>query len=778
NILSKNWEAYRKELEAKLKIWATTLPPPNKTKEDLDIAVENWTNCVVQVAKDTIGTKVVWKGNKPWWSNALHRQRKKVHHLKRLFRKYKTEISYKRYKDAAGILKRKLRQEKQEYMNKSIESIQEGNTKQLFTQFRALNTNKISIIPSLVSPETEKEIEMVAETDIEKAEMFAKWFAEPPQPPKSLNEEHYKLVEEFTSSVEEMEKEIEIDSDIWTEEWHQTDITEGEIIEAIRRISPYKAQGSDSMHNIMLKNGGNAIVESLALLFKWSYRIGYVPRKWKIANIVPIPKPEKDHTICKNYRPISLLSCVGKVLDRIVTMRLMGYLNEHQLLHYSQAGFQSWHNTSELLLRILETIHASMDKNAVTYAVMLDISAAYDSVWRNGLRFKMRTQFNIKGRPYWWIDSFLRNRAGQVVLNGTTSSVQKFKIGLPQGSALSPLLFLLYINDITELVQDPIQCGMFADDIALWTSVYIPNTKEMERQLQLLQQSLDEIYSWGSKWKMSLAPEKSQCITFRAKNKRKYPHMKIKLGGISIKEEKQVKYLGLIMDSNLTYKQHLQYIYGKASRSLGYLTFLCSYKGIRPSMSVYNLLYKTIVRPILEYGCQFWNGAAETCKKKLEQIQKLAMCRILGVMNSTSYDTVNIISQMPPLELRRQQEEIKMYHRCIQLSEQFPSHNMSIAYRLWKKNHETKKDEFFCWIGKLSPLSRACIHADELDIPDICHIKHEITHKPQSIGKKKIPQSIKAPFVYGQEPTQEEILASINTNTVVIWSDGSTFPNP
>ncbi|ETO11569.1 hypothetical protein RFI_25807 [Reticulomyxa filosa] len=198
-----------------------------------------------------------------------------------------------------------------------------------------------------------------------------------------------------------------------------------------------------------------------------------------------------------------------------------------------------------------------MDKNAVTYAVLMDISAAYDIVWRDGLRFKMRTQFNIKGRLYWWIDNFLRDRVGQVVLNGTTSSIQKFEIGLPQGSAISPVLFLLYINDITELVQDPMQCGMFADDVALWTSIYKPDIKEMEIQLKLLQQSLDEINSWGSKWKMLLALEKSQSITFRSKNKKNYPHLKIHLDGLLIKEEKQVKYLGLIMDSNLTYKQHV-----------------------------------------------------------------------------------------------------------------------------------------------------------------------------------------------------------------------------
>ena len=121
------------------------------------------------------------------------------------------------------------------------------------------------------------------------------------------------------------------------------------------------------------------MIESLVFLFDWSFKIGHVPRLWKRANIVPIPKPDRDHSICKNYRPIALLSSFGKLLERIITMRLMWYLNEHQLLGQCQAGFQSWHNTSELLLRITESIYASFNKNSVTYAVLLDISSAYDS---------------------------------------------------------------------------------------------------------------------------------------------------------------------------------------------------------------------------------------------------------------------------------------------------------------------------------------------------------------------------------------------------------------
>src|ERR1700733_4517464 len=160
------------------------------------------------------------------------------------------------------------------------------------------------------------------------------------QPPTSSDPKHYEYVEDEIASIVAMSRTHEMSEYSNFSELHQTDITEHEVIEALRHVSPYKSQGPDNIHNVILKNGGKSLINSLLLLFKWSFQIGYMPTTWKRANIVSIPKPERDHSLCKNYRPISLLSCVGKLLERIITMRLMWYLNENQILHQTQAGFQ------------------------------------------------------------------------------------------------------------------------------------------------------------------------------------------------------------------------------------------------------------------------------------------------------------------------------------------------------------------------------------------------------------------------------------------------------
>ncbi|ETO06818.1 reverse transcriptase, partial [Reticulomyxa filosa] len=348
NLSSDQWEMFRHYLAANLKVWSDSIPNSLQGSSDaLDQAVEAWTHCVVETGKATIGQKTIWKGNKPWWSNKLHKMRKKVHQLKRNFRKNRTSENYEIYKEAARTLKRNLRCEKQLHITKSIESLHEGNTRQLFCKFRSLNSNKIAIIPSLVSPGKDGTTHQIAENDIDKANLLARWFAQPPQPPKPSNEdaEHYEYVKDEICSVVQMSRESELDTSWLILEWHQADITEEEIIEAIGQVSSFKSQDPDNIHNLMLKKGGQSLIDSLVML--------------------------------------SLLSCVGKLLERIVTMRLMRYLNERQMLHQSQAGFQSWHNTSELILKLSESIHKSFNKKGLTYATMLDISEAYGSVWRD-----------------------------------------------------------------------------------------------------------------------------------------------------------------------------------------------------------------------------------------------------------------------------------------------------------------------------------------------------------------------------------------------------------
>ncbi|ETN97484.1 hypothetical protein RFI_40045, partial [Reticulomyxa filosa] len=249
-------------------------------------------------------------------------------------------------------------------------------------------------------------------------------------------------------------------------------------------------------------------------------------------------------------------------------------------------------------------------------------------------------------------------------------------------------------------------------------------------------------------------------------NKRKYPRTKLRLNGMDIQEADHVKYLVLIMDSKMTYQHHINYVYGKASMKLGYLTFLRSYKGIRLSLSS---IIGVCMR-ILEWS----SGIAQTTT---QHDPKIAMCKILGVMNSTAYNTLNVISQLPPLELRRQQEEVNLLQKFVRWCNKFPEHNLTMVYQLWQRNREIKDNEKFVCSEKLSTLYRTYIHMSEIGMPRVS--PDEMTHydkPPNQIAR--LPRTRKSPFEKWSEPTQEQILASLDGKTIVIFADGSTKPEP
>ena len=181
NLRNSNWELFRNVLKNKLDTWRNDLPEiVLEIPQTLDEAVESWTKCVVEAGEMTIGFRTTFKGSKSWWSDHLFKLRKHVQKLKNRFRKQRTPRNFQKYKESANKLKRKLKCEKHEHMVKSINSLHDGNIRSLFTQFKALNTNKISIIPALVNKETNS----IAQTDLEKAALLSKTFSEPPQPPR------------------------------------------------------------------------------------------------------------------------------------------------------------------------------------------------------------------------------------------------------------------------------------------------------------------------------------------------------------------------------------------------------------------------------------------------------------------------------------------------------------------------------------------------------------------------------------------------------------------
>ncbi|GFU49920.1 probable RNA-directed DNA polymerase from transposon X-element [Trichonephila clavipes] len=359
----------------------------------------------------------------------------------------------------------------------------------------------------------------------------------------------------------------------------------------------------------MLKNFPIKLILILTILINKILKFNHFPDNWKEAIIFPINKPGKDPHLASSYRPISLLSTIGKLTESIILHRLKNFINENNILNPNQYGFTNKLSTLHPLLRLTENISEGFQKKKSTGAVFLDIQKAFDRVWINGLTFKLIT-FKIPHPLIHLIHSYLTNRSFRIRINETLSNEHSVSAGCPQGSLLGPLLFNLYINDIPDYSLTKI--NLYADDTAIHATY-----KKLETISFALNKHLLLLQNFYDKWKISINVEKSTAIIFTKKQSLPPP---IIMYNKQIPWSQEAKYLGIIFDTHLTWKQHIYYVRDKFRKIMFKLYPLI---GRNSHLSIENkvLLYTAVMRPILAYACPVWGYAAKTNINILDTLQ-------------------------------------------------------------------------------------------------------------------------------------------------------------
>ena len=288
-----------------------------------------------------------------------------------------------------------------------------------------------------------------------------------------------------------------------------------EVESILKSLQLGKASGPDEISNHILKKLATPLSGPLSNLFNFSLATCKVPLLWKEANVTPIFKKD-DPYVVSNYRPISLLSAVGKVLERVVHKHLFNYIRDHEILSALQSGFIPGDSTVNQLVDVYNTFCKSLDEGKEVRAVFCDISKAFDRVWHRGLLFKLES-IGVSDSLLLWFKSYLADRKQRVVLPGAVSAWKYIKAGVPQGSILGPLLFLICINDIVVDIHSSIR--LFADDTSLYIIVDNP-----QQAANLLNADLAKIHLWASRWLVSFNPSKSESMTLsRKQNKPLHP---------------------------------------------------------------------------------------------------------------------------------------------------------------------------------------------------------------------------------------------------------------
>ena len=328
------------------------------------------------------------------------------------------------------------------------------------------------------------------------------------------------------------------------------------VLQLIRSLDSTKAHGCDERSIAMIKICDISIVEPL----------GNVPMPVEKANIVPIHK--KDSRMCKtNYRPISLLLVFGKLFEKIIFDSIYGHLRQNGLLTPHQAGFQPGDSTINQLLSITHKIYSSFDNvpSLETRAVFLHLSKAFDRVWHEGLLYKLEC-IGISGKLLSLLCNFLTNRQQR---DGKNSSWLTSRSGVPQGSVLSPIFFLVYINDIVDGLQNDIK--LFVDDTSIYSIV-----KDKDEAAANLNQDLERVNLWAWQWKMQFNNDKMEEVIFSVKRS-KIEHPTLNLGLDHVTRKDEHKHLGLVLDSKLDFISHIRQAILKARRGIGMIKYLSKY---------------------------------------------------------------------------------------------------------------------------------------------------------------------------------------------------------
>ncbi|KAJ4433243.1 hypothetical protein ANN_15502 [Periplaneta americana] len=290
-----------------------------------------------------------------------------------------------------------------------------------------------------------------------------------------------------------------------------TYVTETEVRAAIKRITS-KAEGVDNISIILLKKLLDIILPTLTHIFNASLITSTYPNLWKKAFIRPIPKIKTP--LCANdFRPISILPALSKALERIVHKQLMNYLTEHALLDEYQSGFRNGHSTTTALLKVNEDIREATDERKLTLLTLLDFSKAFDTVDTDLLLCKLRL-LNLSESSVTWFESYLRERQQCVIACDYSSRWCVVKSGIQQGSVLGPLLFMIYINDVTKMIKH-CKYHMYADDLQIYLHFHPDETSDAVNKIN---EDLNSISLWSHKFGLRLNPEKSQAISNKKKD--------------------------------------------------------------------------------------------------------------------------------------------------------------------------------------------------------------------------------------------------------------------
>lgn len=600
---------------------------------DINKSWNNWKSALLNIMEECIPRATLPpRRNRPWLTKKLIQAMRRRNCL---YKRAKATGNYSKYRSYRNKVVGYLRQAKKAFFQK----LNPKNPKQFWKVCKSLNSIK-STIPTLVHND------VTAHSNVQKAEMLNTFFAtcfNKSQPP-----------------VESTDFRISTPPDVLPSELL---CSEDEIFDLLSLLDVNKSNGPDGISARMLKYTASSITPAVTMLFNLSLKLGRVPSCWKRSYVVPIPKTPAARSP-DNYRPISLLSILSKVLERHVFKLVNRELDELCPLSDVQWGFRAGRSTTSALLSTTSHWFELLEEGKDICAVFFDYRKAFDSVPHWPLLRKL-ISLNVNQFLIQWIADYLTSRTQQVVIEGESSTVEDVLSGVPQGSVLGPLLFLIYIDEVGTIpvTQESVRV-MFADDLLLYRPISQPN------DFLAMQEDVSKVEEWSIANYLSLNPIKCKCMIISRKTSPLQPESALTLNGHILAQVDVYKYLGILLSKDLSWSPHVDVTCSKARKVLG-LLYRRFYKF--SNLDTIRQLYTSLVRPHLEYACHVWSPYTSRDINALESVQKFACKMASRRWNGNTYEELLTVTNLPTLERRRLELKLRHLFKIIHNLVFFPS---------------------------------------------------------------------------------------------------------
>lgn len=600
-------------------------------KDEFSRAAESLCNSWLALYQEFTPLKRIRLGSKPWWTPALKVARRKFQAAKR---KWQREGSDTRKEEYLQLRRDYRHQVKRAKDTAWLSFCSMTRSEDMWNLLAKSSRPKRIAIPRLVEDGVAPLDMTIDQPDLEKAKILAGTLFPSTLPPSSMDTSEF---ERATLDRLGPPSELRLDELI----------TLPEVKFVIKNLQNRKAPGIDRLPGEFFKNTKSIIAPVLVELYNKSLSFSFLPEFWKTAKVVPVPKTAMPSSDPKRYRPISLLPVVSKILESVVKIRLMGFLESGPgSLSPLQMGFRRNRDTILALWETLDALVASQRLRHPSILVALDITKAYDMVWIPGLISKLLDK-NVPHYLVRWIHGFTYSRRYEVTV-GKAHFPRTCFFGLPQGSPLSPALFLVFLDDLLHLLQDragEVAAKAFADDLLIWAS-----GPSIDRLEEIINEALELIGEWSTRWRLSFNTSKCEVLEVSRRTKRRSLH--ICLNQVRLREVPSIRYLGVLINSRLTWTDHVAHALssGKAwlnqVRRLARKTFGCH-------QTVLDKLVRACFLPKIFYASEIWVGAcaSQASCARLDSLLANACVFKEGLYSSTSVNSALVWGNIFPADL-------------------------------------------------------------------------------------------------------------------------------